>query len=250
MRLSAGAQALELDDGLARAATARCSFQNFSSDKPPSLTVRVSALRDASAREFTTAMGAMGRCTSTPSELLFEPPQDAYVAEAAARIAYQQIARSLGGLLVHSSSAHFDGRAVMAVGQSGAGKSTLAKNLVAAGATLLSDEVTMLLPDATVYGTPFRSNVETPGSPGPGRLGLLCLIVHANEERLQPLDAASEISKIVGQVYEPFGASAGATREAFACVAQVIARCGLYAFHCRNSPEAGLFLRKHLDAHG
>ncbi len=250
MRLAAGSRALELDETLARVATPRCAFQNFVVDRPATLSVALGDVSAASAQEFVTALGAVGRCVETQGQLRFGPPADMYVAEAAARIAYQREARALGGILVHSSSVHFNGRAVMAVGQSGAGKSTLAKNLIEAGGTLLSDEITLLLPDGTVYGTPFRSNVQTPGHPGPARIGVLCLIVHAQEERLEPLTPAREISKILSQVYEPFAGATGATREALACVSSVLTRCGLQAYHCRNHPDAGHFLRRLLEAHG
>jgi hypothetical protein len=54
-----------------------------------------------------------------------------------------------GYLPIHGSALEIDGRAVLLCGQAGAGKSTLAANLVALGARLISDDLSVLVAGET-----------------------------------------------------------------------------------------------------
>lgn len=58
--------------------------------------------------------------------------------------AYQAL--NLGGVMLHSAGLVFDGLAYLFVGRSGAGKTTLTRKAFAAGATILSDDINLLLP--------------------------------------------------------------------------------------------------------
>lgn len=54
-----------------------------------------------------------------------------------------------GVLPMHGSALEVNGRAILLCGQSGVGKSTLAANLLALGARLISDDLSVLLPGGT-----------------------------------------------------------------------------------------------------
>jgi hypothetical protein len=53
-----------------------------------------------------------------------------------------------GGLAMHGSAVELDGKAILLCGASGAGKSTLAAALIASGGHLISDDLSVLFPQA------------------------------------------------------------------------------------------------------
>jgi hypothetical protein len=64
----------------------------------------------------------------------------------------------LGGAVLHSAGLVFDGMATIFVGRSGAGKTTLTRKAHEAGATVLSDDINLVLPHASgyrAYAVPF-----------------------------------------------------------------------------------------------
>lgn len=54
-----------------------------------------------------------------------------------------------GGIPIHGSAVEIDGRGVMICGKSGHGKSSIAAGLVAAGGRLISDDLSLMIPDET-----------------------------------------------------------------------------------------------------
>jgi hypothetical protein len=177
------------------------------------------------------------------------PPQaDADLgAEAGVRFAYQLAIARQGGVLVHSSSVRFGDRAIVAVGQSTAGKSTLAGLCREAGGQLLSDEMTALFPDGTVYGTPFRSSDPTPGHPGPARLGLLVLLDKAPHEALTPLAPEKALPRILEQVYRGYDGGELTPGRILERVAGAMNVCPPQLLSFRKHPDAGLFVRRALE---
>lgn len=65
---------------------------------------------------------------------------------------------------VHGTSVDFDGKGILILGPSGAGKSTLALELMACGASLVSDDITNLEREAaTIFAfapAPLRGRIE------------------------------------------------------------------------------------------
>ena len=60
-------------------------------------------------------------------------------------------ALALGGAVLHSAGLVFDGRAYIFVGRSNVGKTTLTRKAYEAGATVLSDDINLVLPQAGGY---------------------------------------------------------------------------------------------------
>lgn len=180
--------------------------------------------------------------------VLVRIPEETFAAESALRVAYQVSIARQGGLLLHASSVSFGERAIVAVGQSTAGKSTLARLCREAGGELLSDEMTALFPDGTVYGTPFRSSDPTPGHPGPAKLGLLVLLDKAPHEALTPLGPDKALPRILEQVYRGYDGGALTPARILERVAGAMNACPPQLLSFRKDPEAGHFVRRHLEA--
>ncbi len=134
---------------------------------------------------------------------------------------------------------------VAAIGESTAGKSTLAA--LSSGhpghAKLLTDEIIQLFPDGTCWGTPFRSNLENIGSPGPTKLKSLLLLEKGDHEALTPLEPAAAMPKLLSQIFTsvidivPRGE---VTRRVMAAVDAV----GVHKLTFRKDPAVGPFLRE------
>lgn len=162
-------------------------------------------------------------------------------------MAFQIAIARQGGVLVHSSSVRFGSHAVVAVGQSTAGKSTLAGLCREAGGQLLSDEMTALFPDGTVYGTPFRSSDPTPGHPGPAKLGLLVLLDKAPHEALTPLAPEKALPRILEQVYRGYDRGELTPGKILERVAGAMNVCPPQLLSFRKHPDAGHFVRQALE---
>ena len=169
---------------------------------------------------------------------------EALAAEAVLRIAWQVAVHRGGGLLMHGCSFHWNGLGVAAIGQSGAGKSTLARlsRLHPAHASLLSDEIVHLMPDGVVYGTPFRSDPDNEGSPGPARLRGLLLLAHGQQESLEAVSAAEALPVLFGQLYVPVipVVPSGELRRRLMTLVDTV---GVYRLTFRKDPAVGTFLR-------
>lgn len=132
-------------------------------------------------------------------------PEDVFSAEAVLRTAWQVVVNRAGGVLVHGSAFHWNGVGVAAIGESTAGKSTLARLCCAhpGYATLLTDEIVHLLADGTIYGTPFRSDADNAGAPGPARARSLLLLKKGDHERLDEVSAEEALPVLLGQMFIP-----------------------------------------------
>lgn len=169
-------------------------------------------------------------------------PDDAYAAEAVLRIAYQWVVHRAGGLVVHGMGVAFGDKAVVAIGRSGAGKSTLTRLCAAAGAQVLSDEIISLMPDGTCWGSPFFSDAEHVGSPGPRPVASLLVLRQGDRETLERVPAEQAVPELLPQTYRsPLGLPSPA--DAFLRLSAVVERCGVRALTFRKDPVAGIFLR-------
>jgi hypothetical protein len=107
------------------------------------------AVLDVAARAGTLALGAV----------------DHVAVDSFLRVAYSLALLDAGGLLVHAASLGRDGRSWMFPGRSGSGKTTLTR--LSPGATLLSDEISIVRLDADggacCHGSPFWGELGEAG---------------------------------------------------------------------------------------
>ncbi len=181
--------------------------------------------------------------------LLAHIPDDMWAAESILRLAWQIVTMRAGGVLMHGCAVAWSGRGVAAIGVSGAGKSTLAS--LCSGhpghALLLTDEIVQLFPDGMVWGTPFRSNVENVGAPGPAKLETLLLLEKGDHEALTPVPAAEALPQLIPQLFAPM---AGITSrgEAVRRVMEIADKVGVHRLTFRKDAAVGPFLRDWLAA--
>lgn len=137
--------------------------------------------------------------------LLAHIPDDVYAAEAVLRVAWQIVCHRAGGVLMHGCAFHWAGKGVVAIGASGDGKSTLSRLSRGhpAHAQLLSDEIVWLDPQRTCYGTPFRSDEDNAGSPGPARIEALLLLAKGQNERFDVVPSTEALPLLLAQLYMP-----------------------------------------------
>lgn len=179
--------------------------------------------------------------------ILAHIPDDPYAAEAVLRIAYQHAIGRQGGFLIHASGVCFDGVAFLATGPSGSGKSTLARLAVEAGGTLLSDEIIGVLPDGRICGTPFRSDLEIPGSPSVVRLGQVLLLEKAPSEALKEVPGAEAVAALLSQAFRPLPEGM-TTAGLFKLLARLVESPGVKRLAFRKHAEAGKFVASMLSA--
>lgn len=171
--------------------------------------------------------------------------EDGFAALAAVRLAFHLAVVRRGGLMIHASGVAFADRAVLACGPSGAGKSTLARLLVEAGGRLLSDEILAVFPDGEVFGTPFRSDYEHPGSPDRAQLALILTLAHAPSERLDPISPVELMQTLASQAFRPEGGELSLP-EVFARLASAVAPRPTARFSFRPVPQAAELIRSKL----
>jgi len=166
---------------------------------------------------------------------------------AALRGAWAAAAAAAGGTLLHGAGLLYRGEGLVVTGPPDAGKSTCAGLALAAGASLLSDELVVLFPDGTVQGTPFCSSLRAPSSPERVRCAALLTLDKAGGESVSPAAPAAFAHTLLSQVWSPEGLGlplAEARAAALSCAGQAF--CGTFAF--RKHPDAGRFLLEWLDA--
>jgi hypothetical protein len=246
--IRAGPDLLEVPKSLLTIAAPRIAVQHFHDDGTPALTLRRAEQEPHGGVELEGSPGARGVIRIDGNVLTAHVPDDPYTAESALRVAFQLAVVRRGGVLVHSSSIAFGDRAIVAIGQSGDGKSTLARLCIEAGGTLLSDEMTAIFPDGTVYGTPFRSTETTPGSPGPAQLGLLVVLEKAPFEGLERADVRSVLPRMLAQVYRGFDAGVLTPAEILSRLSEVIGKRAPQILRFRKDPNAGRFVAEALRA--
>ena len=178
-------------------------------------------------------------------ELQAHIPDDVWAAESVFRIAWHVLTVEQGGVLMHGCGFAWNGHGVAAIGHSTAGKSTLAA--LSCGhpghADLLTDEMVQLFPDGTCWGTPFRSNFKSPGSPGPAKLKSLLLLEKGDHEALVPVEPAQALPVLLGQVFSgPIDlVSRG---EISRRVMELVDTVGVHRLTFRKDAAVGPFLRE------
>lgn len=231
-----------MPEALVERASFRCGFAPFHSPATALAAVdlhRVTLTQGDGVFALRNDFGVDGRFRIDGRRVEVDVEDEGYAAIAAIRLATHVGVVRAGGVLLHASAVAFTQRvpeeppkgapetsseltvlatgpggaatntpelAVLATGPSGAGKSTLAKLLIGAGGRLLSDEIVALFPGGRVYGTPFRSNLESPGSAEAATLRLVVTLSHGQGEVLNPLPAASAMQMLTSQAFRPVGA--------------------------------------------
>lgn len=202
MMLVCGAVRVSVDDSICAMAADRvhcAAFRATDESLPLALTVeRVTSL------EGMRIDAPLGVCTfSRAGDVVRVEVEDGmYRGELVLRLAWYLAGTAQGAVLIHANALSDGAHAFVAAGKSGDGKSTLARLSSAAGLTLLTDEVVMLFPDGRVSGTPFRSDVERPGTPGLVRAKYFFALEKAQREELKPLSALAATQLAMAQCFD------------------------------------------------
>ncbi len=197
--LHCGARVVRVDASLCEMASERVHWKHFLATGTPSLVVRRHAQL-----EGTRISAPLGDCTFRHAGETLDVQVDdgTYRGELVLRLAWYLCATAQGAVLIHACGLKRGDVAVVASGKSGNGKSTLSRLGVGAGLTLLTDEVVMLFPDGQVSGTPFRSDFETPGTPGLVTARYFFALEKAQHEALKPLSALDAVQLAMSQCFD------------------------------------------------
>ncbi|HKW12540.1 MAG TPA: hypothetical protein VJO33_19285 [Gemmatimonadaceae bacterium] len=109
------------------------------------------------------------------------------------------------GALIHASTAIVDGGAFVFVGHSGAGKSTMAAIAEAAGATIPTDDRTILSVHhgvPTAWGTPWHGSLIRK-SPEGAPLRCIYLLQQSATDRCEPLAPARAVKELFVRLIQP-----------------------------------------------
>lgn len=194
--------------------------------------------------DFEPGSGAAGGYRPGLEGIEVHPDTNAMGLSLALRGLFSRAIERRGGVLVHAAGVTWNGRAALITGASGAGKSTLARWSVTAGATLLSDEVVGVLPDGSVYGTPFRSDSDLQGTPAVARLHLATTLRHGTADTFDAVPTHELIAVLCEQAFHrDREISAG---QVLRCIARAVEGVETTRFTCRNSAAAGEALRARL----
>jgi hypothetical protein len=245
VRLQCGRANIEVEDTLALAAAGRCCFGSFESlHGEPSILVR-RARAGADWRDLNGTPGLGGRFRLEGDVLYGDIPDEMWTAESVLRVSWLASTFRQGGLLMHGCSLGWQGRGIAAIGQSGAGKSTLSRLCKGqpGNAALLTDEIVQLFPDGTCFGTPFRSDVENVGQPGPVALRSLLLLEKGSRESLAPVPAARALPILFPQLYW-FDTGEGSLGELKRRLMALVDRVGVQQLTFRKDVAVGPFLRE------
>jgi hypothetical protein len=110
--------------------------------------------------------------------------------DAAMRMIHSILSVGSGGFLLHAASAVLGGGAYVFTGVSGAGKTTIS-GLLPPSATLLTDEISYILPDGggfRAYGTPFAGNLGIPGENVAAPLKAVYLLAKGPQNSVEPIN--------------------------------------------------------------
>ncbi len=194
------------------------------------------------------AVGIPFRLSISDSRIRVEQPRSALQAELVLRLLFHLEVTRQGGLLLHSSGVSFSGLAVVATGPSGAGKSTFAALCASqSGVGLLSDEIVAVFPTGHCFGTPFRSTLETAGTPERFALKGLLTLTKGREELIAPKAPARAVADVMAQVYRspiqplPIG-------EILRRVSAIVETIGVRELTFRRHPAVAGFIRDWLTA--
>ena len=249
VRLGCATAHVAVAASVAAAARDRCHLEPFES---PGADAALSVLRGRAAdtwRQLKGAPGPGGRFLLAAGVLECDIVDDVWSAESVLRLAWLVSTIRQGGLLMHGCAVGWGGTGVAAIGISTAGKSTLAALCAGApgNATLLTDEIVQLFPDGTCFGTPFRSNVENVGQPGPVALRSLLLLTKGPYESLAPVPAAQALTELLPQLFW-FETGEGSLGEQKRRLLALVDRVGVHRLTFRNDAAVGPFLRDWVSA--
>ena len=235
---------MEIEGVLAALAGARCQLLPFQAlASRPDLLIE-SGLAESTWRELVGAPGLGGRFHLQDSLLKCDIPDDVWSAESVLRLAWLISTVRQGGLLMHGCAVGWEGRGVAAIGISTAGKSTLAALCGGApgNAAILTDEIVQLFPDGTCFGTPFRSNVENVGQPGPVKLKSLLLLTKGPHEAVSPVPASEALAELLPQLFW-FNTGEGSLGEQKRRLLALVDTVGVHRLTFRKDAAVGPFLR-------
>jgi hypothetical protein len=173
-----------------------------------------------------------------------ELPLELFPAEFALRAIFQLAILQQGGLTLHAAAVAFGEAGLVALGPSGAGKSTLSRLCVQSGrAELLSDELVAMLPDGSVYGSPFRSEPDLRATRLQARARALLLLEKGPAESLQPLPPFSVVTPLLSQVFRG-SAELDPGSEAPARVGRWVESIPAFRLTFRKEPAVAAFLEE------
>lgn len=238
MDLVCGAVRVRVDDSICAMAAERVHCTAFSA-RDESLPLALTVKRLATVEGGTRIDAPLGVCTFRRAGDLVEVAVDdgMWRGELVLRLTWYLAGTGQGAVLIHANALSNGSSAFVAAGKSGDGKSTLARLSVGAGLTLLTDEVVMLFPDGRISGTPFRSDVERPGTPGLVHAKYFFALEKAQREELKPLSALDATQLAMAQCFDV----------AEVALPRSEVRQRLLAFLSKVSPATFAF-RKHDDA--
>jgi len=135
-----------------------------------------------------------------------------YSLDSVLRILHSLILAERGGFLLHAASASCDGRAYLFSGVSGAGKTTMTR-LAPPDVTLLTDEVSYVLPRATpragaapnaagyqAFGTPFAGELAKAGENTNAAVAALFFLEQGPENRIDTLSPAEAVRRLMRNI--------------------------------------------------
>jgi hypothetical protein len=150
-----------------------------------------------------------------------------------------------GAVVLHASALLDGSNAFAFVGHSGAGKSTMAQLAEKAGATVMSDDRTVLglgSQDPTVWGTPWHGTYRS-GAARSGILRGLFLLAHGSEDRIDRLSVRDAIGEIFVRVMHPAADQTAMTR-CLSTIEDVVSRVPVGRLWFRPTPAAFLLARE------
>jgi hypothetical protein len=143
-----------------------------------------------------------------------------------------------GGLLVHASSIVADGGALLFIGHSGAGKSTIAEIAESGGASVLSDDRTIVTFDgeAWAWGTPWHGTLARTSSDSAPLRGLF-LLQQDTVDALETVPHSRALKELFVRLIQPriTGSEVARTTDALQAV---LGACPLHLLRFRPTFDA------------
>jgi hypothetical protein len=125
-----------------------------------------------------------------------------YALDSVLRILHSLVLSARGGFLLHAASGICEGRAFLFSGISGAGKTTMTR-LAPSDATLLTDEISYVRPNAAGYsafGTPFSGELAKAGENTSAPVAALFFLEKGPENRVGELPAAESVRRLMRNI--------------------------------------------------
>ena len=141
------------------------------------------------------------------------------------RIVHTLALAETGGFLLHAAGAIRHGRAFLFSGGSGAGKTTMMR-LAPADATLLTDEISYVVPENGAYcscGTPFAGELATVGENVRAPLAVVYLLAQGPEHRIDDVPRGEALTTLMRNVLF-FAEEAGLAQRVFLAVCALVDR--------------------------